>query len=73
MKRVFLLVAAAVLSLVVTSCSKYRYEEVADDPLHSRIYTLDNGLKVYMTVNGEAPRIQTYIACLLYTSPSPRD
>ena len=62
MKRVFLLVAAAVLSLVVTSCSKYRYEEVADDPLHSRIYTLDNGLKVYMTVNGEAPRIQTYIA-----------
>jgi len=27
-----------------------------------RIYTLDNGLKVYMTVNGEAPRIQTYIA-----------
>ena len=40
MKRVFLLVAAAVLSLVVTSCSKYRYEEVADDPLHSRIYTL---------------------------------
>lgn len=31
-------------------------------PLHSRIYTLDNGLKVYMTVNGEAPRIQTYIA-----------
>lgn len=48
MKRVFLLVAAAVLSLVVTSCSKYRYEEVADDPLHSRIYTLDNGLKVYM-------------------------
>ena len=62
MKRVFLLVAAAVLSLVVTSCSKYRYEEVVDDPLHSRIYTLDNGLKVYMTVNGEAPRIQTYIA-----------
>ena len=56
------MVAAAVLSLVVTSCSKYRYEEVADDPLHSRIYTLDNGLKVYMTVNGEAPRIQTYIA-----------
>ena len=62
MKRVCLLVAAAALSLVVTSCSKYRYEKVAGDPMHSRIYTLDNGLKVYMTVNEEAPRIQTYIA-----------
>lgn len=62
MKRVFLSVAAAALCLVVTSCSKYRYEEIAGDPMRSRIYTLDNGLKVYMTVNKEAPRIQTYIA-----------
>ncbi|HOE94733.1 MAG TPA: insulinase family protein, partial [Candidatus Cryptobacteroides sp.] len=30
--------------------------------MKSRIYTLDNGLKVYMTVNKEEPRIQTYIA-----------
>ena len=28
----------------------------------TRIYTLDNGLKVYMSVNKETPRIQTYIA-----------
>ena len=26
------------------------------------IYTLDNGLKVYLSVNNEKPRIQTYIA-----------
>ena len=56
MKRVFLLVAAAVLSLVVTSCSKYRYEEVADDPLHSRIYTLDNGLKLSLIHISEPTR-----------------
>ena len=62
MKKAFLSVAAAVLALAVTSCSKYRYETVAGDPMRSRIYTLDNGLKVYMTVNEEAPRIQTYIA-----------
>jgi len=30
--------------------------------MHTKIYTLDNGLKVYMTVNEEQPRIQTYIA-----------
>ena len=62
MKRVFLLVAATVLSLAVTSCSKYRCETVDGDPMQTRIYTLDNGLKVYMSVNREAPRIQTYIA-----------
>ena len=38
------------------------YETVKGDPLGTRIYTLDNGLKVYMSVNKETPRIQTYIA-----------
>ena len=52
--------AAAVL-LLATACGK-RYETVAGDPLQARIYTLDNGLKVYMSVNREQPRIQTYIA-----------
>ncbi|MDR3118190.1 MAG: insulinase family protein [Mediterranea sp.] len=42
--------------------SKLSYETVPNDPLKARIYTLDNGLKVYMTVNKETPRIQTYIA-----------
>ena len=32
------------------------------DPTKTRIYTLDNGLKVYLSVNDEEPRIQTYIA-----------
>ena len=61
MKRNLYLLLAAV-ALLLTSCSKYRYEEVKGDPMKSRIYTLDNGLKVYMTVNKEQPRIQTYIA-----------
>ncbi|MDD4514899.1 M16 family metallopeptidase [Massilibacteroides sp.] len=53
------------LSLIVTSCkesSPYTYESVPNDPLKARIYTLDNGLKVYMTVNKETPRIQTFVA-----------
>ena len=53
-------IAAAAVLLSAAACS--RYETVANDPLDAKIYTLDNGLKVYMTVNKETPRIQTYIA-----------
>ena len=41
---------------------KYAYQSVAGDMTRTRIYTLDNGLKVYLSVNNEKPRIQTYIA-----------
>ncbi|MBR1934379.1 MAG: insulinase family protein, partial [Prevotella sp.] len=50
------------LLLTVASCSKYKYEEVKGDLSETRIYTLKNGLKVYLSVNKEEPRIQTYIA-----------
>ena len=61
MKRI-LTILAGVLILLLTSCSQYKYETVKGDPLGTKIYTLDNGLKVYMSVNKETPRIQTYIA-----------
>ena len=48
--------------LLQTSCSKYKYETVNGDMSQTRIYTLENGLKVYLSVNKEEPRIQTYIA-----------
>jgi len=48
--------------LLAASCSKYKYETVDGDLAQTRIYTLDNGLKVYLSVNKEEPRIQTYIA-----------
>ena len=40
----------------------YKYETVPGDLMKTRIYTLDNGLRVYLSVNTEKPRIQTYIA-----------
>ena len=47
----------------LTACKqKYEYQTVENDPLKTKMYTLPNGLKVYMTVNKEQPRIQTYIA-----------
>lgn len=60
MKKSFVLSAAVMALLCVSSCSKY--ETVKGDPMHSMICTLDNGLKIYMTVNKEQPRLQTYIA-----------
>ena len=53
------------ITLWFASCTgglKYKYETVAGDPLKSRIYTLENGMKVYMTVYKEEPSIQTAIA-----------
>ena len=72
------------LSINVTNAHTYKYKSVPNDPMKTRIYTLNNGLKIYISVNKERPRIQTYIAvrtgsrndpaettglaCLLYTS-----
>ena len=53
----------AALAIAFTSCGKkYKYETVKGDPTETRIYTLDNGLTVYMSVNQEEPRIQANIA-----------
>ena len=60
MKRI-LIIAMAAMAVIVSSCG-HKYETVKGDPLKTKIYTLDNGLKVYMSVNKEEPRIQTYIA-----------
>ena len=40
----------------------YKYQTVEGDPTGTRIYTLDNGLRVYLSVNKETPRIHTYVA-----------
>ncbi|MDD3388171.1 MAG: insulinase family protein, partial [Prevotella sp.] len=58
-----LTLATLLVSCALSATAKdYHYETVARDPMQSRIYTLDNGLKVYLSVNKEKPRLQTYIA-----------
>lgn len=49
------------LTLMSTAQKTYTYESVKNDPIKTRIYTLDNGLKVYLAVKKEEPRIQTYV------------
>ena len=39
----------------------FNYETVDNDPTGLRLYTLDNGLKVYLSQNKSEPKIQTFI------------
>ncbi|HVA99499.1 MAG TPA: insulinase family protein, partial [Bacteroidia bacterium] len=41
--------------------------------MHTRIYTLDNGLTVFMSVYKNAPRIQTFIATKAGSKFDPHD
>ena len=61
-KRFWLLAVALWLLAIGTQAKDYQYQSVDGDLTKTRIYTLDNGLKVYLSVNKEKPRIQTYIA-----------
>jgi len=75
MQLKFSLWSVMLLLLFMISCSKnetyetktaesngYSYEYVTNDPLKVRIYTLKNGLKVYLSRYDAEPRIQTQIA-----------
>ncbi len=63
LKRLFVSAAIAMgLGCYAQAATAYGYETVKGDPMQTRIYTLPNGLKVYLSVNKEKPRIQTYIA-----------
>lgn len=69
-----MLAIAVAIIMAATGCTqKYSYETVKGDPLNTRIYTLDNGLKVYMAVNKETPRIQTYIAVRVGSKNDPAE
>ncbi len=57
-----LLLAIGLLAGMTAQAKDYKFQTVEGDLTQTRIYTLDNGLKVYLSVNKEKPRIQTYIA-----------
>ena len=61
MKRIFL-TFCFVAAVLMAGAQGYTYKTYDNDPLNVREYTLKNGLKVFMSVYKDAPRIQTYIA-----------
>ncbi len=80
LRKLFILSA---LALAIASCSngetseektsKYAYESVEGDPFGLRMYTLDNGLKVYISENHAEPRVQTNIAVRTGSKQDPSD
>ena len=61
MKKTFITLLMA-LTAICMQAKDYPYTTVPGDLMQTRIYTLDNGLKVYLSVNKETPRIQAHIA-----------
>ena len=56
-----------------TDSNGYSYETIANDPLQTRIYTLDNGLTVYLSVNKDQPRVQTLIGVRAGSTSDPAE
>ncbi len=51
----------------------YKYELIPNDPLKTRIYTLENGLKVCLTVYKDEPRFQSMIGVKAGSKTDPAD
>ena len=72
------LIASAVIFFAINAKKQMNkiennYETVKGDHLKARIYTLDNGLKVYLTSYADAPRVQTNIAVRAGSKNDPAD
>lgn len=61
MKKALLFLFAALAIATAALAKDYPYSVVKGDATQTRIYTLANGLKVYMSVNKEKPRVQANI------------
>lgn len=56
-----------------TDANGFDYETVKNDPTGLRLYTLDNGLKVYLSQNKDEPTIQTYIPVRAGSNYDPKE
>ncbi len=74
MKKNFVfLFVFTLLPVILPAQSSYEYESFPDDPLDARIYTLDNGLKVYLSPTDAEPRVQAYVAVRVGSKNDPAE
>lgn len=73
LKQLFIAFACLLYAAGAIAQKKYTYTSVPNDPMEVRIYTLDNGLKVYLSRNTDEPRIQTNIAVRAGSKYDPDD
>ena len=73
------LIVASVIYFTINSIKnemnkiENNYETAENDPLNTRIYTLENGLTVYLSEYKDAPRIKTNIAVKAGSKNDPSD
>ena len=67
------LLAAFCLLAISANAQNYHKETYQNDPMNVIHYTLDNGLQVFMSVNKDEPRIQTYIAVRVGSKNDPSE
>jgi len=81
-KNLYFATLLSIVSLAFFACnegekssnqSNTKYEIIENDPSQTRIYTLDNGLKIYLSVNKEAPKVNTAIAVRAGSKNDPAD
>ena len=60
----FILLVSPVIVLDAQKKASLQAEVYQNDPMGVQLYTLPNGLKVYLSVYKDAPRIQTFITVL---------
>lgn len=73
LKKIQLLLFAVTVFTANALAQQYKYETVPNDPMGVRIYTLDNGLKVLMSVTKDEPRIQTFVAVRVGSKNDPKE
>ncbi|MBB4117761.1 putative Zn-dependent peptidase [Mesonia hippocampi] len=56
-----------------TDKAGFTYETVSNDPTGLRLYTLENGLKVYLSKNTDEPKIQTFVAVRAGSNYDPKE
>ncbi len=63
-KKIHFFFILILINMITSEQAKASYTVVSypNDPLHTKIYTLANGLTVYLSEFKDKPRIQTYIA-----------
>ena len=69
-------VSLAILIFYFSDKGKHKkdiYECVPNDPMKTRIYTLENGLKVYLSINKKEPRIQANIVVRVGSKNDPAE
>lgn len=68
-----IMLMAMLFAVFAVNAQNFKKQTYKNDPMNVIHYTLDNGLEVFLSVNKDAPRIQTYIAVRVGSKNDPAE